>query len=251
MDGQAGGNGGKCPVMHGAGNGAATAHGAAHGGTHGNGHREADTNASSSAAERRSPRAGLEPRLWPNALTCRCCTRTRPEIRWTRLRLRAAVRDLDVPALQRELAALMRLAGSGGPPTMATTVRSSCHGVAQRRHVPHGRWPRWRVERHAAVRALNSWPDNGNSTRRVACVALKQKYGKQLRADLMIFAADVCRDHGFTPFGSRSAARRCGRPRSIYWRRGGVLAKSGGEGSRYTVSASSRTRRRSADVSST
>ena len=85
------------------------------------------------------------------------------------------------------------------------------HGLAQRRHLPDPRRTRGRGVGHAALRPLNSWPDNVSLDKaRRLLWPIKQKYGRKISwADLMILAGTLgARVDGHEDLRLRGRARR-------------------------------------------
>src|SRR6476661_6223143 len=164
MEGQSGGNGGKCPVMHGNGMpGVSTVQNAAHG----NGHSETDTNASSvgkveaaMAARGRSNRD-----WWPNALNLSMLHQNpaagNPMDEG--FDYREAVKALDVTALKSDLAALMTNSQDWWPADYGHYgpffVRMAWHSAGTYRTADGRGGASSGTQRFAP---LNSWPDNGN-----------------------------------------------------------------------------------------
>ena len=241
MEGQSGGNGGKCPVLHGNGMpGVSTVQHAAHG----NGHSETDTNASSVgkveaalAARGRSNRD-----WWPNALNLAMLHQNPPagNPMDPGFDYREAVQSLDVSALKADLAQRMTHSEEWWPADYGHYgpffVRLAWHSAGTYRTADGRGGSSSGTQRFAP---LNSWPDNGNLDKaRRLLWPIKQKYGKNLSwADLFIFAADVGMETmGFKPFGFSFGRADVWEPeQDIYWgAEAEWVAKSGGEGSRYT-----------------
>ncbi len=216
MEGQAGGNGGKCPVMHGGSEptGATTARMAA-------GRTNRD--------------------WWPNALNVgilrqhSSLSNPAPDFKYAE-----ALKSLDVDALKADLVALQTNSQEWWPADYGHYgpffVRMAWHSAGTYRTADGRGGAGSGTQRFAP---LNSWPDNGNLDKaRRLLWPIKQKYGNQISwADLFILAADIGMETmGFKPFGFSFGRQDVWEPeQDIYWgSEGEWLATSEKENSRYS-----------------
>jgi catalase-peroxidase len=73
---------------------------------------------------------------------------------------RAAFQSLDYAALKADLKALLTDSQDWWPADWGSCRPVHPHGLAQRRHLPHGRWPGGAGRGQQRFAPLNSWPDN-------------------------------------------------------------------------------------------
>ncbi len=208
MDNERTTTGGKCPVMH----GGAT---------------------SASAASQN---------WWPNALNLDILhqhdTKTNPL--GADFNYREEVKKLDVQALKNDLKALMTDSQPWWPADWGNygglMIRMAWHSAGTYR-IADGRGGAGTGNQRFAP--LNSWPDNGNLDKaRRLLWPIKRKYGNKLSwADLMILAGNMAYESmGLKTFGFAFGREDIWHPeKDIYWgSEKEWLAKSGGEGSRYS-----------------
>ena len=208
MDNERTTTGGKCPVMH----GGAT---------------------SASAASQN---------WWPNALNLDILhqhdTKTNPL--GADFNYREEVKKLDVQALKNDLKALMTDSQPWWPADWGhyggLMIRMAWHAAGTYR-IADGRGGAGTGNQRFAP--LNSWPDNGNLDKaRRLLWPIKKKYGNKISwADLIVLAGNMAYESmGFKTFGFAFGREDIWHPeKDIYWgSEKEWLAKSGGEGSRYS-----------------
>jgi len=153
---------------------------------------------------------------------------------------REEVRKLDVAALKKDLTALMTDSQPWWPADWGhyggLMIRMAWHAAGTYR-IADGRGGAGTGNQRFAP--LNSWPDNGNLDKaRRLLWPIKKKYGNRISwADLMILAGNVAYESmGFKTFGFSFGREDIWHPeKDIYWgSEKQWLAKSGGEGSRYS-----------------
>ena len=214
MEGHSAGNGGKCPVMHGA-------------------------TATNSAAP--APHGRTNRDWWPNALNVgilrqhSSLSNPLPGYKYS-----DALKGLDVEALKADLVALQTDSKDWWPADYGHYgpffVRMAWHSAGTYRTADGRGGAGSGTQRFAP---LNSWPDNGNLDKaRRLLWPIKQKYGNTISwADLFILAADIGMETmGFTPFGFSFGREDVWEPeQDIYWgSEGEWLATSEKEHSRYS-----------------
>jgi catalase-peroxidase len=153
---------------------------------------------------------------------------------------REEVKKLDVAALKKDLTELMTSSQPWWPADWGhyggLMIRMAWHAAGTYR-VADGRGGAGTGNQRFAP--LNSWPDNGNLDKaRRLLWPIKKKYGSKISwADLIILAGNVAYESmGFKTFGFAFGREDIWHPeKDIYWgSEKEWLAKSGGEGSRYS-----------------
>ncbi len=153
---------------------------------------------------------------------------------------REEVKRLDVAALKKDLTELMTCSQPWWPADWGhyggLMIRMAWHAAGTYR-VADGRGGAGTGNQRFAP--LNSWPDNGNLDKaRRLLWPIKKKYGNKVSwADLIILAGNVAYESmGFKTFGFAFGREDIWHPeKDIYWgSEKEWLAKSGGEGSRYS-----------------
>ncbi len=213
MEGHSAGNGGKCPVMHGA----------------------------TATTATPAPVGRTNRDWWPNALNVgilrqhSSLSNPLPGYKYSE-----ALKQLDVEALKADLVALQTDSKDWWPADYGHYgpffVRMAWHSAGTYRTADGRGGAGSGTQRFAP---LNSWPDNGNLDKaRRLLWPIKQKYGNTISwADLFILAADVGMETmGFRPFGFSFGREDVWEPeQDIYWgSEGEWLATSEKENSRYS-----------------
>ena len=189
-----------------------------------------------------STRSDSTPVWWPNALNLDILHQhdAKTDPLGPDFDYRSAVHALDYDALKADLTALMTDSQEWWPADWGhyggLMIRLAWHAAGTYR-IADGRGGASTGNQRFAP--LNSWPDNGNLDKgRRLLWPIKKKYGNALSwADLFILAGNVAYESmGFKTFGFGFGREDIWAPeKDIYW---GAekewLAKSGGEGSRYS-----------------
>ena len=193
MEGQSGGNGGKCPVMHGA--------------------------PKATVAGGRSNRD-----WWPNQLNLGILHQHAPKSdpMGEEFDYAEEFKTLDLEALRKDLTALMTDSQDWWPADYGhygpLFIRMAWHSAGTYRTADGRGGASSGTQRFAP---LNSWPDNGNLDKaRRLLWPLKQKYGRKISwADLMILAGNVAMESmGFKTFGFAGGRADVFEPEAdIYW----------------------------------
>ena len=153
---------------------------------------------------------------------------------------REELKKLDVEALKKDLAALMTDSQEWWPADWGhyggLMIRMAWHSAGSYRTADGRGGASTGNQRFAP---LNSWPDNANLDKaRRLLWPIKKKYGNKISwADLMILAGNIAYESmGLKTFGFAFGREDIWHPeKDIYWgSEKEWLAKSGGEGSRYS-----------------
>jgi len=202
MEGNGGSTGGKCPVVHGAG--------------------DAIGNPGTPSAVRGGGRSNRD--WWPNQLNLGILRQhsSLSNPMGTGFTYSEAFKTLDLDALKQDLIAVQTDSQEWWPADYGHYgpffVRMAWHSAGTYRTADGRGGAGTGTQRFAP---LNSWPDNGNLDKaRRLLWPIKQKYGNALSwADLFIFAADVGMETmGFTPFGFGFGREDVYEPeQDIYW----------------------------------
>ncbi|SFO23993.1 catalase-peroxidase [Geodermatophilus obscurus] len=134
---------------------------------------------------------------------------------------RAAVAELDVEAVKRDLVEVMRTSQDWWPADWGhygpLFIRMSWHAAGTYR-IADGRGSgNTGAQRFAP---LNSWPDNANLDKaRRLLLPVKQKYGRKLSwADLLLLAGNVAHDDmGLKTFGFAFGRQDAWQPTEVFW----------------------------------